>query len=356
MQTRRLKIKESFEHSSLFIDKSSPIDDGVKLLQKTRRGIILVVASSDKLFGVVTDSDVRRAILSGISFDSPIESICNTNPVLIKDNATESEIFKIMKDSQRYQLPVVSNDQSIVDIRFVEEFLNPSLNCVGFILAGGEGRRMQPLSAKTPKPLLKVGDNEMLISLLNSMIAAGIRKIYIALCHKKELFQQKLASFPEFKDKIEYILEDEPLGTAGALAQLSNPSHPVLVANADLVSDIDFAALLKFHGKNSNDATLAVKKKTYTIPFGVSNIEGSKVISIKEKPQMDHFVNVGFYVLEPSVLELIKKGQKIEMPDFLNFLIERKRKIGAFPLHENWRDVGTPYELRMANQETVHFR
>ena len=105
------------------------------------------------------------------------------------------------------------------------------------------------------------------------------------------------------KEKVEYIMEDEPLGTAGALSQLSNHSLPVIVANADLVSNLDFAALLKFHGKNSNDATLAVKKKTYTIPFGVSNIEGSKVISIKEKPQTDHFVNVGFSLSNPRCLD-----------------------------------------------------
>ena len=258
-----------------------------------------------------------------------------------------------MKDSQRYQLPVVRDDHSIVDVRFVEEFLNPSLGCVGFVLAGGKGKRMHPLSKKTPKPLLKVGKNEMLVSLLNSMIEAGISKIYVALCHKKELFKEKIASLPDLNENVEYIIEDSPLGTAGALSLLSDPSQPILVANADLVSNIDFTALLKYHKKNSNDATVAVKKKTYEIPLGISQMEGSNVISIEEKPTFEYFVNVGFYVIEPSVLGLIKRGKKTEMPDFLNLLIKKKYQLGAFPLHENWRDVGNPYELRMANHDLL---
>jgi NDP-sugar pyrophosphorylase family protein len=246
------------------------------------------------------------------------------------------------------------NDQGqVIGIKFYNEKYQNSLhpNWV-LLMAGGLGSRLLPLTEVSPKPLLKVGNKPLLETILDNFIEYGFKHFFISVNYKAEMFENYFGDGSRWGIEIKYLKEKEKKGTAGALSLLPNvPSHPVLVMNGDLLTNINFTQLLDFHMQHKANATMCVRSYDFQVPYGVTEIEGNSIISLDEKPMQQFFVNAGIYVLEPSVFRLIPGNTFFDMTDLFGLMLEEKQEISAFPIREYWLDIGKIEDLEKANGE-----
>ena len=219
-------------------------------------------------------------------------------------------------------------------------------------MAGGLGQRLLPLTKNIPKPMLKVGEKPMLEIVLSQCIRSGLKNFYFAVNHLKEQIIDYFGDGSNWDVKIEYLQEDKPLGTAGALQLLpKNINKHLLVLNGDVLTNLKITNLIKFHFKNNSIATICVRENIQKIPYGVVNLEGNEVIDIEEKPSYTHYVNGGVYVLNPEIINLINNGQRIDMPELINLAKINSHSVIAYPINEYWLDVGQPETFNKARQE-----
>jgi NDP-sugar pyrophosphorylase family protein len=224
-------------------------------------------------------------------------------------------------------------------------------------MAGGFGKRLQPLTDNVPKPLLKVGKNPILENILIQFIEAGFHNFYISTHYKAEMVREYFGDGGNWGIKIRYIHENKPLGTAGGLGLLPNnlPKLPILVMNGDLLTKIDFSELLNFHLQEKGDATMCVREYDFQVPYGVVKTEELRIISIEEKPVQRFFVNAGVYVLNSSILESIDGINYLDMPQLLEGVIENCGQVNMFPVHEYWLDIGQIEQFNQAQQDISNF-
>jgi NDP-sugar pyrophosphorylase family protein len=211
-----------------------------------------------------------------------------------------------------------------------------------FLMAGGFGTRLRPLTDNCPKPLLKVGDKPILEILLNSFIKAGFENFYISTHYLPEMIRDYFGDGSKWNIKITYVHEETPLGTGGALGLLpdSAPKLPLILINGDVLTNVDFERVLEFHNKHNSAATMCVRDYEYQVPFGVINGDGNKIISMVEKPIQRFFVNAGIYVVSPEVWCSVEQNSRIDMPSLLEQFIAKESNVLMFPIHEYWLDIG----------------
>lgn len=327
----------------------------VDVLNAGHKRIVLVV-EKQKLIGVVSDSDIRRAILKNIPFTRPVSDIMVTTPVVATPDMTDHSILFLMKKTQVYQIPVTDYDGKILGLKLIDDLLRVPTRAEAFIFAGGLGTRLRPLTRKTPKPLINVGGNVLLLTLLDSLVSAGIKRITIALNYKRSMIKKAVNKSDKYRDKIVFVEEKEKLGTAGALSLFRSPlAVPLIVINADILTKVDYTSMLNFHHFENNIVTVAVRAEKVAMPFGVSTIQGTQIVKIEEKPEFTYFVNAGIYILSPIVLKLVSKRRKLDMPQLLMSCIQQNHRVGSFPVHEYWIDIGRPKDLAQAKTEFRHY-
>ncbi len=241
-------------------------------------------------------------------------------------------------------IPIVE-EHKLVGLETLHSALvtKPSYKNPVFIMAGGFGTRLRPLTDNCPKPMLKVGDKPILETLIKGFIKAGFHNFYISTHYMPEQIQQHFGDGSDLGVNISYVHENIPLGTGGALGLLPEDMPkdlPLLMINGDILTNVDFQRLLKFHMESDADATMCVREYDYQIPYGVINGEGSKITSMVEKPVQRFFVNAGIYVVSPQVIQSVEKNKKIDMPTLLELHMEKRQKVLMFPIHEYWLDIG----------------
>jgi dTDP-glucose pyrophosphorylase len=338
------------------ITHNSSIRDALILLDKEALRIALVVDDNDKLLGVLTDGDIRRGLLRNCTLNSPVVDVMNSSPLTAEFGTPRRELVKLMTRKKLLSIPLVKNGKvvGLETLQAAEDIVkydNPV-----FLMAGGFGSRLKPLTDACPKPMLKVGNKPILEIVLNSFIRAGFHNFYISLHYMPEQVQAYFGDGSRWNVSINYIYEQEPLGTGGALGLLPDilPNLPLILMNGDLLTTIDFEQLLQFHNKNQADATMCVRDYEYQIPFGVINGEGNKVTTMVEKPIQRLFVNAGIYVINPDVRKQVKANQRIDMPSLLEQNIEQNRNVLMFPIHEYWLDIGRMDDYQRAQIDVVN--
>lgn len=331
-----------------------PIRSAVQVLNDGHQRIVLVVDDEERLLGVVADSDIRRAIIGGVSFDLPVSRIMTTSPVVAPDTLSDREIVTLMKTTTCYEIPVVDGSRKVLGLKKIDSLVAQERSTEVVIMAGGAGTRLNPITESVPKPLIPVGGTPILFILLDHLLAAGLDGITIALNYKADQMREAIAAVPRYAACVRFVEEQERLGTAGALSLLEKPPvEPFFVVNADLLTTVDFTAMLSFHQAAGNQITVAVRDKELEIPFGVVELQGTRVLKIREKPVQSFFVNAGLYVLEPSVVPLVPRNGYCDMPDLINAAIAGGMQVGIFPIHEYWLDIGRHSELRQANEDVA---
>ncbi|HTD53991.1 MAG TPA: nucleotidyltransferase family protein [Silvibacterium sp.] len=336
-------------HELPLITKSKAIRDLMSLMDRCALGIVLVVDESNRLETTITDGDVRRAMLLGVELDQPIsrlvelrkESGRKGDPITAPVGTAAEELRRMMAEYCIRQIPLLDDVGRVADIAVDTEILGaPSLPLEGFIMAGGFGKRLMPLTEKLPKPMLPVNGRPLLEHLVCKLREAGIRHVSISTHYLANSILDYFQDGKDFGIHIEYVDEDQPTGTAGSLAKAAVSDLPLLVINGDILTSVDFRAMLQFHREHAAEMTVAVQQYEVRIPYGVISTDGIDAVCITEKPSMRHFVNAGIYLIQPSVCRMVPADRPFDMPDLITQLIEAQKRVICFPIREYWLDVG----------------
>jgi dTDP-glucose pyrophosphorylase len=315
--------------------------------------VALVVDKNRKLLGTVTDGDVRRGLLKGVTLNDLVSKIMHNEFQFVSEHANRSEARALMASGTLLQLPVLDSRGRVVDLIFRnEDIIKNGFKNLVVLMAGGEGRRLLPLTESLPKPMISIGGKPMLETVLTGCTKHGFRKFYVSVNYRKDQIMDYFGDGSKWNAEIEYLNEEQPLGTAGSLALLpEQPVEPIVVINGDVITEVDLPSMLRFHNAHDAAATMAVSLHETQIPFGVAQIDGVRMKSLVEKPVIAEYVNAGVYILSPQLLESIPRGETVDMTDLLNSVSLNGSKVVVFPIHEYWLDVGTHKSLEQADDD-----
>ncbi len=339
--------------------RGATIVEAIKTIDASGLQIALIVDENEKLLGTLTDGDVRRAILKGISLAEPVELIMNKNPRRLGQSALPEEAEELMQRYGLHHIPIVNTEGRIVGMRFSDELgATPSnFETPVVLMAGGLGSRLAPLTDDMPKPMLKVGDKPILETILESFISHGFRRFFISVNYKSDQIKSHFGNGDAWGVSIQYLEETKRLGTAGALKLLPpSDNGSLLVMNGDLLTKVNFAELLKQHTDNGAFLTTCIRQSSMQIPYGVVEYEGNVLLGIREKPVEHFFINAGIYALRHRALEHIPEDVFFDMPSLILALKKLGSPLGVFPIREYWIDIGHMAEYQRANEEyRLHF-
>jgi dTDP-glucose pyrophosphorylase len=335
--------------------RNASLRDAVELLERSRRLIVAVCDDDGRLLGVMSDGDVRRALLAGKALDSPAADAMSRHPIVGSASASLDEIRHLMRVRGVAAIPLVdeafrfSRVVTALDADEEAPHHGGEAYSAAVIMAGGEGRRLRPLTNDRPKPMIEIGGVPLLERQVRAMARAGLRRIYIATNYLGHMIEEHFGDGSAFGVPISYLREDEKLGTAGALSLLpEQPAGPLLVVNGDVLTTCDFGRLLAYHGEAQASVTVAAIVYRVDIPFGVLRLEEARVRGIEEKPSESFLCNAGMYVLGPDALSLVPASREFNMTDLIHAALAEGRPVTAFPIHEYWSDIGSPGDLDRA--------
>lgn len=336
---------------SSLIQSGKTIQDVIKNLDETGLQIALVVGKDNVLLGTVTDGDVRRALLRGLNLQTRVDEIMFLTPIVVTPEMGRDMVLHLMRANKIHQLPVVDEQRSVVGLHVWDDIVAPSSRAnYMVIMAGGFGKRLRPFTDDCPKPMLPVAGKPMLEHIIERAKIEGFSNFIISLHYLGHVITDYFEDGSKWGVSIQYLQEEAPLGTAGAIALLEPaPELPFIVTNGDVLTDIRYGEMLDFHLSHKADATMAVRQHEWQHPFGVVRTSGINIVGFEEKPIHRSHVNAGIYVLEPTVLRSLPRGEPCDMPTLFGKLKEEGRQTIAYPMHEPWLDVGRPEDLRQAN-------
>lgn len=329
------------------------IAKAIRVIDETALQIALVVDERGRLLGTVTDGDIRRALLKHPDLEDAVGRIMNTRPCFIYEGQSRDQALLLMGSRKVRQIPVLGPDRRVVGLETADQLLNPPQkdNWV-MLMAGGMGRRLHPITASCPKPLLKVGDKPILETILENFVEQGFHNYYFSIHYKGEMIRQHFGDGSRWGVEIHYLYENRRLGTAGALSLLpERPEKPLLLMNGDILTRVGFGRLLDFHSQSLTAATACIKEQCNQIPYGVVSFEKNRLQKIEEKPRKCFFINAGLYVLNPEVLDLVPVDTYLDIPDLFQSLLHNGKEIAVFPIREYWIDIGRLDDYEKANSE-----
>jgi dTDP-glucose pyrophosphorylase len=336
------------------IKPEATLQEAIHVIDNAALQIALVIDELESLAGVVTDGDIRRALIRGMSLDHSVAEVMNVKPKVASVNDSKTKLISMMEAHSLNHLPVLDDNGKVVRLEtLLELYKQPQFQNPVFLMAGGFGTRLRPLTDNCPKPLLEIGGKPILETTLENFVRSGFKKFYIAVHYMADRIKDYFGDGQRWGVQISYIEEREPLGTAGALGLVSDdmPDLPMIVMNGDILTQIDFSRLLAYHNEQKGIATLCVRQYEYQIPYGVISIEAQRVTGIVEKPVHSCFASAGVYVLNPSLVKTVGKRQQIDMPELLSRQISAGELISMFPIHEYWLDIGKESDFLRAQGE-----
>ena len=343
------------EVRSVTVGPGVSITEALAVLDRTGTGIVLVVGRARRLIGTVTDGDVRRAILQGISLDESVTVLLDfrgKEPIVAKPTTLPTERLRLMRERSIRHLPILDQAGRVVELALLSELSDrPQSSVSAIVFAGGYGTRLRPLTETLPKPMLPIGGRPLLERIIQSLAASGIDDVQITTCFMAEKIKDHFGDGRHLGVDIRYIDEQRPLGTAGALGLIDRPKKLTLAVNGDILTDLNFHTLVDFHRDHEADMTVAVRKYELQVEYGVVESDGIETTGLIEKPSFHFFINAGIYVLEPAVFDHVPRGAPLDMPDLIGSLIADKRRVISFPVREYWLDVGRHDDYAQANDD-----
>jgi dTDP-glucose pyrophosphorylase len=351
--------------SQLSLKPTDSISTAIATIDRSGRvSLALVLDKNGRLLNTVSDGDVRRGILAGLSLDDTVTRLLEIKartpypePVTARAGSNNATLLQIMNERAVRQLPLLNKRNKVVDIVILGDFQRLAANPFrAVVMAGGQGSRLRPLTENTPKPMLPVGGRPLLEHIVEQLRDVGVRRIQIATHYQSEKIREHFGEGQSFGVNIQYVQEETPLGTGGALGLLDTPREPVLVINGDILTQVDFRAMHTFHQDHHAEMTVAVRRYDVQVPYGVVDCDGVNIRALREKPQLSFFVNAGIYLLEPSVFGLISPGQHLNITDLVSRLMDAKRTVVSYPVCEYWLDIGQHEDYRRAQADALDGR
>jgi dTDP-glucose pyrophosphorylase len=344
-------MKDTWKNALIPPDAS--IRQAIAAIDNSRIQIALVVGPDALLIGTVTDGDIRRALLRGISVDDPIATVMNGKPTTLPQEESAQRAHDLMRRTTHRCIPRVDGRGGITGVWHLSDFLQTEVHDnVVVVMAGGLGTRLNPITEALPKPLIRIGAKPILETILDNFREFGFREFYLSVNYKAEMVKEYFGDGSRWGISIRYLEESKRLGTAGALSLLPvRPTKPLIVMNGDLLTKVNFQQLLDFHHDHDDAATMCVREYDLKVPFGVVTMEDHHITAVDEKPVQRFFVNAGIYVLEPDTLDCVPREEQFDMTSLFQMLVESGQRVSAFPIREYWLDVGRLDDLERARLE-----
>jgi dTDP-glucose pyrophosphorylase len=314
--------------------------------------LALCVDADGRLLGAVSDGDLRRGLLRGLSMDAAITEIANPNPLVVPESTDREMVRAIMKANKVLQVPVVDAEGRVTGLHLWDTLETVSEHDhTMIIMAGGKGARLRPYTENCPKPMLPVVGKPMLQHIIERAKSQGFRRFVLSLNYLGQMIRDHFGDGSTYGVEIAYVAEREPLGTAGALSLIQpRPDKDFIVTNGDVLTDVDYRELIAFRERHNAQGVMAVRLYEWTNPYGVVQMRGVDITGFAEKPIMRSYINAGVYAFSPAVLDHLERHRHCDMPTLFNRLLEAGQRTVAYPMHEPWLDVGRPDDLRRANE------
>ena len=344
--------------AGLCVDETCLLEDAIARMDQVRKGIVLVIDAERRLIGTVTDGDVRRAMLARTKMDTPVRELLVRKagteferPITAAAGTDPQACFELIQTHRLLHLPLVDDLGRPVGLLSQEDFLPRAVTGLqAFVMAGGTGTRLLPLTEGLPKSMLPIGDRPLMEILIAQLRDAGIRRVNVSVNYKADQISNHFGDGARFGVDLTYVTEDRPLGTAGALGLVEKPTATVLVINGDILTQVDFGAMLRFHREQAAELTMAVRQYDVEVRYGVVECSGARIEVLREKPVFNFFVNAGIYLLEPEVYRFIPNGTHFDMTDLVQRLLDDGSPVCSFPIHEYWLDIGRRQDYELAQR------
>jgi dTDP-glucose pyrophosphorylase len=329
------------------------IRDALGVLDRGGVGVALVCDPQDVLLGILTDGDLRRALLAGATLDSLVEPFLVRSFVRVAPGETRANVLDRMRALRISEIPIVDGAGRPVGLHLLHDMVSTQeVQSWAVVMAGGKGTRLAPLTHHLPKPMIPVAGRPILERIVLHLVGAGIRRIFLSVNYLAHMVEDHFGDGAGFGCKIEYLRETKPLGTGGALSLLPDtPTAPLLVMNGDLVTQFDVAAILAKHDASGAAATVAARRYFHTVPFGCMTLDGERLTQMEEKPTLSRMVNAGIYVVSPELVARVPRETEYTMPALLDDCLQRREIVTAWELQDDWIDVGQREQLKQARGE-----
>lgn len=342
-------MKKNLKKLILFPNQS--ISDGLKKLDESGLQIIIITDEDNNLIGTVTDGDIRKGLIKGITLSDKIIKVANLKPKFVYDTYSNNELLKTFNDFNYRALPVINAEKKLLDCYFINDFIKiKKNNSPLLIMAGGFGKRLGILTKEYPKPMLEINKKPLLHFIIEKAIKENFHDIFISVYFKSEIIKSYFGNGEKFNINIKYIDEKKPLGTGGCLKLLPNTNEPIVVVNGDVLTNEKYTNLLDFHTSTSSDITMAVFNHDIQNPFGVVKTNGFKLIEFEEKPVWTTKVNAGMYVIQNSVKNYINENETISMPNVIKRMNNDNKKCSVYTMSNFWIDIGTKNQFDKADE------
>jgi len=347
------------ELSAYYVTPETNLKDVIACVDRNGNATALVVDAEQRLLDIITDGDLRRAILAGLDLKTSVNALrCRRihsqypEPVTAPAGTDDTSLLRIMQERSVRQIPILDDQERVVGLVFLRDLVpDETWSLQAVIMAGGFGKRMLPLTEKIPKPMLPVSEKPLLEHILQQVRCAGVRSVNLTTHYKADFIAGHFGDGKEFGVEINYIQEDKPLGTAGALSCVGWTEGPILIINGDILTRVNIRALCDFHRDNKADMTVGVRLYEISVPYGVIETNGVQVTSISEKPTFKHFINGGIYLLNQEMRQYIPSGERFDMPELIMCLVDKGHKVVSFPIHEYWLDIGQHKDYEQAQED-----
>lgn len=317
---------------------------------------LFVVDDFEKMVGTLTDGDIRRGLISGATLTSEIKGVMHTNYKYVKKGQIDPEALKTFREKQVYFIPVLDDENHVVNVCNLVKYHN-FLPVDAVLMAGGKGERLRPLTEKTPKPLLTVGDKAIIDHNVDRLISYGIKNIHVTVNYLKEQLEEHFET-PRNDIKVNCVREPKFLGTIGSIKYVKHfVNDTVLVMNSDLFTNINYEDFFLHFKKHNADMSVAAVPYNVSIPYGILDLDGKRDIKgLMEKPSYEYYANAGIYLMKSAVLDLIPEEEFFNATDLIKALIDKKMKVVRFPLNGTWVDIGNPQEYKRANEMVKYIK
>ena len=341
-----------YDWKKALISANASLRDAANNLTASSLRIVLVIDVAGKLLGTISDGDIRRGLLRGLTLDSDVNKVLRQNPLVAPEGMSPSHILQLMIANKVQQIPEIDTEGRVVSLHTWDEFITiESIPNKMVIMAGGKGTRLRPHTENCPKPMLLVGGKPMLQNIIERARDEGFGEFLLSVNYLAHMIEEYFGDGSALDVNIEYIHEDSPLGTAGSLSMISEQiDQPFVVTNGDVITDIRYSDLLEFHQRQESIATMAVRLHEWQHPFGVVQMDGLNIVGFEEKPVARSHINAGVYALSPLALKELNFGESCDMPTLFERLQAKSFKTIAYPMHEPWLDVGRNEDLDQANE------
>ncbi len=334
-------MQKKFDFRKYILKSRETAIKAITKLQKLENKFCLILDERNKFLGTLVDGDIRRGLLKHYNINDKIEKFVKKKSIVTFQELSDERANIILKNKEINCLPLINKNGKLINVYLPN--VDPEIHFINnemLIMAGGKGMRLRPLTYKTPKPLLIVNGRSIIEQIISIAKRQGINKFYISIHYLGHKIKKFLGDGSKLDVKISYLEEKKPFGTAGSIKLLKNFNKPIIVSNADIISNINYYEMIKYHNKHKSLITVSAKIFDEKNNYGRIILKGNRISKIIEKPKNKFLINAGIYIISPSIKKYLRSKNYFDMTDLIDIAIKTNDRIHVFPLHEYWNDYG----------------